>query len=230
MYVRQKAVLSSQIEGIQASPSMGLKKSPFGCGSYERFINSDDHMPILVRCALTYEQFEIIHPFLDGNGRLGRLLITFMLCERKVLKRPLLYLSLSLKRNRSEYYDKLNAVRTYGDFEGWIKFFFRGVAEISIEATRAILRLREEHITLLMASGFATANDIVARFVEPELLQEITGKQLRRRFAYVPYLEFFTQADACLERADSALASEAAPLTGRMSALFAAITEKRSFP
>jgi hypothetical protein len=208
MYVRQKAVLSSQIEGIQASLSMGLKKSPFGCGSYERFINSDDHMPILVRCALTYEQFEIIHPFLDGNGRLGRLLITFMLCERKVLKRPLLYLSLSLKRNRSEYYDKLNAVRTYGDFEGWIKFFFRGVAEISIEATRAILKLREEHRTLLMASGFATANDIVARFVEPELLQEITGKQRRRRFAYVPHLEIFTQADACLDRADSALASD----------------------
>ena len=109
-------------------------------------------------------------------------------------------MSLFLKRNRSEYYDKLNAVRTYGDFEGWIKFFFRGVAEISIEATRAILRLREEHRTLLMASGFA--NDIVARFVEPELLQEITGKQLRRRFAYIPYLEIFTQADACLERAD----------------------------
>ena len=86
MYVRQKAVLSSEIEGIQASLSMGLKKSPFGCGSYERFINSDDHMPILVRCALTYEQFEIIHPFLDGNGRLGRLLITFMLCEKSAEK------------------------------------------------------------------------------------------------------------------------------------------------
>ncbi len=86
MYVRQKAVLSSQIEGIQASLSMGLKKSPFGCGSYERFINSDDHMPILVRCALAHAQFEIIHPFLDGNGRLGRLLITFMLCEKSAEK------------------------------------------------------------------------------------------------------------------------------------------------
>ncbi len=208
---------------------MGLKKSPFGCGSYERFINSDDHMPILVRCALPMRNLRLsIHSLMATAAWAGFSLHSC--CAKKVLKRPLLYLSLFLKRNRSEYYDKLNAVRTYGDFEGWIKFFFRGVAEISIEATRAILRLREEHITLLMASGFATANDIVARFVEPELLQEITGKQLRRRFAYVPYLEFFTQADACLERADSALASEAAPLTGRMSALFAAITEKRSFP
>jgi len=208
----------------------------------ERFVNSDDHMPILVKCALAHAQFETIHPFLDGNGRLGRLLITFMLCERQVLRRPLLYLSLFLKRNRSEYYDKLNAVRTHGDFEGWIKFFLRGVAEISLEATetaRAILELREEHRTLLTANGFATANhmnllehlyeypiisvkkavdlldvafatanDTIARFVKLGLLQEITGKQRGRLFAYVPYLQIFTEAGVRLDRADSALASD----------------------
>ncbi len=78
---------------------LGLKKSPSAYGSYERFINSGDHMPILVKCALAHAQFETIHPFLDGNGRLGRFLITSMLCESKVLKRPLLYLSLFLERN-----------------------------------------------------------------------------------------------------------------------------------
>ena len=195
---------------------------------FEQFINSDSPMPILIRCALAHAQFETIHPFLDGNGRLGRLLITFMLCERKVLSRPLLYLSLFLKRNRIEYYDRLTAVRTHGDFEGWIKFFLRGVAEISLEATetaRTVLRLREEHRTLLTMSGsatvnymgllehlyeypvvsvnkaadllnvaFATANDIIARFVDLGLLQETTGKQRRRRFAYLPYLRVFMEA------------------------------------
>lgn len=154
-------------------------------------------MPILIRRALAHAQFDTIHPFLDDNGRLGRLLITFMLCERKVLSRPLLYLSLFLKRNRIEYYDRLMAVRTHGDFEGWIKFFLRGVAEISLEATetaRTILRLREEHRTLLTMSGFATANDIMARFVDLGLLHETTGKQLRRRFAYLPYLRVFREA------------------------------------
>ena len=190
---------------------LGLKKSPSAYGSYERFINSGDHMPILVKCAPARAQFETIHPFLDGNGRLGRLLITFMLCERQVLRRPLLYLSLFLKRNRSEYYGKLNAVRTHGHFEGWIKFFLRGVAEISLEATetaRAILQLREEHRTLLTANGFATANDTIARFVKLGLLQEITGKQRGRRFAYVPYLQIFTEAGVSLDWANSALASD----------------------
>src|SRR5208283_644880 len=85
---------------------------------------------------------------LDGNGRVGRLLITFLLCQQGILHRPLLYLSYYLKGRRSEYYDRLDAVRRDGDWEGWLKFFLRGVYEVSQSATstaRTILNLREQH-------------------------------------------------------------------------------------
>ena len=105
-------------------------------------------MPLLVRAGIAHAQFETIHPFVDGNGRLGRLLITFMLCERKILRRPLLYLSYFFKKNRTEYYDRLQAVRDSGQWEHWLKFFLRGVAEVAEEATttvRKIVQLREQH-------------------------------------------------------------------------------------
>lgn len=95
-----------------------------------------------------HAQFETIHPFVDGNGRVGRLLITFLLVHAGVLSRPLLYLSYFLKRYRPEYYELLTAVRESGDWEGWLRFFLRGIAETASEATEtagAILRLREEH-------------------------------------------------------------------------------------
>ncbi len=114
---------------------------------FERFLH-DDELPALVHAALAHAQFETIHPFLDGNGRVGRLLITFLLVFRGVLHRPLLYLSVHLKRNRAEYYDRLMAIRSTGDWESWLRFFLVGVAETAEEATetaRAILRLREEH-------------------------------------------------------------------------------------
>ena len=95
---------------------------------------------------------ETIHPFLDGNGRMGRLLITFLLCERHILSQPLLYLSYYLKAYRAEYYDRLMAIRNRGDWEGWLKFFLRGVFEVSQASTdtaRAILHLREAHRELI---------------------------------------------------------------------------------
>ncbi len=116
-------------------------------GELEAFFH-DRSMPALIQCGLAHAQFETIHPFLDGNGRVGRLLITFLLCWRGVLERPLLYLSFFLKQHRAEYYDRLTAVRERGDWEGWLKFFLRGVAEVSAEAAdtaRKILALREEH-------------------------------------------------------------------------------------
>jgi Fic family protein len=115
----------------------------------ERYIHQDNSSPILLKCGLVHYQFETIHPFEDGNGRMGRLLITFMLAERGVLSRPLLYLSIFLKQHKGEYYELLNAVRQSGDYEGWIKFFLRGVREVSIEATETaqrILEMREEHV------------------------------------------------------------------------------------
>jgi len=114
----------------------------------EKFLHQDTAHPLLVQCGLAHAQFETVHPFLDGNGRMGRLLITFLLCWREALHRPLLYLSLYLKAHRAEYYDRLQAVRTDGDWEGWLRFFLTGVVEVADEATntaRAILDMREAH-------------------------------------------------------------------------------------
>lgn len=102
--------------------------------NFEKFLH-DATVPVLIQCALAHAQFETIHPFLDGNGRIGRLLITLLLCERKVLHRPLLYLSLFLKVHRSEYYDRLTAIRRDGNWEGWLKFFLGGILEVSQSAT-----------------------------------------------------------------------------------------------
>jgi Fic family protein len=109
----------------------------------EKFIHAGDSLPPLVKIALVHAQFETIHPFLDGNGRVGRLLITFYLCWRGILSRPLLYLSHYLKKNRQEYYDRLLAVRTQGDWEGWLKFFLRGVHDVSLEAADTARRIIE---------------------------------------------------------------------------------------
>ncbi len=119
-----------------------------GLNNLEKFLHDRSSLPVLIHCALAHAQFETIHPFLDGNGRMGRLLITFLLCERQILNRPLLYLSYYLKAYRAEYYDRLMAIRNRGDWEGWLKFFLRGVYEVSQASTdtaRAILRLRETH-------------------------------------------------------------------------------------
>jgi Fic family protein len=119
----------------------------------ERFINSDDRLPPLITIGLVHAQFEAIHPFLDGNGRIGRLLITLYLCERQILRRPLLYLSYYINANRPEYYSVLQRIRDDGDWEAWLKFFLRGVYSVAQEATataRAIVALRERHRKLIM--------------------------------------------------------------------------------
>ncbi len=118
-------------------------------GQLETFLHDRDALPVLVHCAVTHAQFETIHPFLDGNGRVGRLLITFQLVERGTMHKPLLYLSHFFKRNRAEYYDRLMAVRNDGNWEAWVEFFLRGVVEVSREATslaRDILSMREDHL------------------------------------------------------------------------------------
>ncbi|MDA0659061.1 MAG: Fic family protein [Planctomycetota bacterium] len=117
-------------------------------GNFEKFLHDEESVPVLLQCGLAHAQFETIHPFLDGNGRVGRLLITLLLCQRGILHRPLLYLSLFLKSNRSEYYDRLMAIRLHGHWEGWLKFFLRGVFDVSQSATntaQAILHMREQH-------------------------------------------------------------------------------------
>ena len=116
----------------------------------ENYLHSEGETPVLVKAALSHAQFETIHPFLDGNGRVGRLLITFLLVHSGVLKEPLLYLSYYFKLHRTEYYDRLMAVRQRGDWEGWLTFFLRGVAATADEATNTaerIFELRERHRT-----------------------------------------------------------------------------------
>ena len=110
--------------------------------SLERFYHADDEMPVLLRAGLAHVQFETIHPFLDGNGRIGRLLITLLLCNAGVLRDPLLYLSLYFKQHRSEYYDLLNRVRRTGDWEEWLAFFLEGVrltAEGAVTTSRRLV-------------------------------------------------------------------------------------------
>lgn len=114
----------------------------------ERFLHAGgDGLPVLINAALAHVQFETIHPFLDGNGRVGRLLITFLLCHAGVLREPLLYLSLYLRQYREEYYRLLEAVRHDGDWEAWVAFFLEGVArtaEGAVGTTRRLVALFEE--------------------------------------------------------------------------------------
>jgi Fic family protein len=110
--------------------------------AFERYLRASDGLPFLVRLALLHYQFEAIHPFIDGNGRVGRLLIPLLLCEHRRLPSPLLYLSAYLERRREEYYARLLAVSQHGEWERWIAFFLQGVAEQSLDAVGRAGRLR----------------------------------------------------------------------------------------
>jgi Fic family protein len=135
---------------------------PAALGDLEKFLHADSGLPLLIQIGLAHAQFETIHPFLDGNGRVGRLLITFLLRQRDVLQKPVLYLSHFFKRHRQEYYEHLQATRDKGDWEGWLEFFLNGVAVVSGEATetaRKILVLREAHRNAITENlGRAAAN------------------------------------------------------------------------
>jgi Fic family protein len=109
----------------------------------EKFLNEDDNMDSLIKIGLAHYQFETIHPFLDGNGRVGRLLITLFLMERNILTHEILYISYFLKKNRIEYYDRLMEVRIKGNYEQWIKFFLLAVYESSEDAINTIRELQE---------------------------------------------------------------------------------------
>lgn len=189
----------------------------------EKFLHEQQALPVLVQCGLAHAQFETIHPFLDGNGRVGRLLITLLLCERRILERPLLYLSVFLKAHRQEYYDRLTAIRTEGDWEGWLRFFLRGVAEVSGAATRtarSILKLREETRQKLADStlggrlldylferpvvsvraaeehlgcSYGAASHLIEQMERLGVLRETTGQKRNRLYRYEPYLALFEQ-------------------------------------
>ncbi len=130
---------------------------------FEKYINSDDTLDVLIQAALIHYQFETIHPFLDGNGRVGRLLITLFLMEKKILSSPALYISYFLKSNRIEYYDRMTEVRNKGNYEQWVKFFLRAVAESAEDAiitVNELHKLHEENYAKLETLGRAKTNVI----------------------------------------------------------------------
>ena len=159
---------------------------PEALGELEKFLHRADDLPPLVKIALAHVQFETIHPFLDGNGRVGRLLITFLLTERGILHKPVLYLSHYFKQHRQAYYDHLQAVRDRGAWEEWLAFFLRGVVEVAGEAAetaRRIQQLREQHRAAITAQLGRTAGNghkiLESLFDRPILsvqdVQKITG-------------------------------------------------------
>lgn len=159
---------------------------PNAIAALERFVHDEDgELPVLIKAALVHAQFETIHPFLDGNGRVGRLLITLMLCAEGVLERPLLYLSLYFKQHRDLYYDRLQRIRTHGEWEEWVAFFLQGVLDVATsatETTRNIVSLIERDRATVGALGksAATAGRILEHAVQrvvltPKAVQEATG-------------------------------------------------------
>ena len=167
------------------------REVPMALGDLETFIHSPGDLPALVQIGLVHAQFETIHPFLDGNGRVGRLLITFLLCQREILRQPVLYLSHFFRQHRSEYYQRLQAVHDAGDWEGWLAFFLRGVADVSAEATQTVQRvltLREEHrnlVTERLGRAAANGHRVLERLYRQPFLS-VSGVQAIIGTSYAP--------------------------------------------
>lgn len=133
-------------------------------GNIENYMHDDSLVPMLIKIGLIHAQFETIHPFLDGNGRVGRLLITFYLCQQGVLRKQLLYLSDYFKDRRQDYYDRLNDFRIKDDIEGWLKFFMEGIIETSeksVETARRIRELRDKHLNIVAGMGKSSEKGII---------------------------------------------------------------------
>ena len=144
----------------------------------EKYINADDDLDVLIRAALIHYQFETIHPFLDGNGRVGRLLITLFLMEKRVLSTPALYISYFLKKNRVEYYDRMTEVRTKGNYEQWVRFFLQAILECAEDATETIdelTRLHDASVSAISGLGRAAKNAmLVFNYLESNPIIEIS--------------------------------------------------------
>lgn len=190
---------------------------------WEKFLHQRDKMPVLVQCALVHEQFEAIHPFLDGNGRVGRLLITLFLIERGRLSKPLLYLSDYIDEHRADYYDLLQRVRTHGDWDSWLRYFINGVQVIASDAvkrTTHLIDLREDfrkrvsdkpkalalvdqlftnpYVTVARAMKvlnvtYPTALKAVELLVERKLLEKLGERRWAKLYLCRPVLEAIEQ-------------------------------------
>lgn len=186
---------------------------------WEKFLHVRDVIPDLIQCAMMHVQFETIHPFLDGNGRVGRLLVTFFLLERKRLSQPLLYLSAFIDAHKNDYYDLLQRARTHGEWIPWIRFFLQGVAKTATaagEQARELHRLREQYRAQLQAKPNAlvlidnlfinpymtigraakilgkthpTAKAAITALEDGKILREMTGRQWGRFYVCQPVLD-----------------------------------------
>lgn len=156
--------------------------------NFEKFLHTEDKIPILIRTALIHAQFEMIHPFLDGNGRIGRLLIAFYLEHENVLHKPTLYLSKYFKKYRQQYYDSLSGIHNKGDYETWIKFFLEGViytAKEGVETARKIEKLKDEDMLKLNLLGRSSKNATIIfkqLFKKPTITIEETANILGIKF------------------------------------------------
>lgn len=176
---------------------------------WESFIHSEIDLPVLIKIGLAHSQFETIHPFLDGNGRLGRLLIIFILTEKGILQKPVLYLSHYFKQHRQEYYTLLQNVRDTGDWESWLEFFLNGIKIVSneaVETIRKILKLREDnrllitnHLGRKAANGHKLLEHLYQRpIITVNQIQEITGttftaaNELMKQFVELGIVEEMT--------------------------------------
>ena len=142
----------------------------------EKYLHADDECPVLVRCALIHYQFETIHPFNDGNGRLGRLLITFYLVWRGVLDEPMLYLSAYLKTHQQEYYDRLQKVRTDGNFEDGVRFFLEGIVTVSeqvVQTTKAIQALERRDTDRILEENVGHAGVLLLRHLMEQPIMKV---------------------------------------------------------
>ena len=136
----------SKIEEAEYIPPPPIQTQDL-MADFEKYYHMDDNVPTLIKAAILHAHLETIHPYADGNGRVGRLLITFMLCHKNILNKPLLYLSLFFKEHRSAYYEKLMNVRFKGEWEEWIKFFLRGVRNTSTGAVNTAREIFDLHQT-----------------------------------------------------------------------------------
>ena len=156
----------------------------------EKYMNAEDSLDPLVRAALIHYQFETIHPFLDGNGRVGRLLITLFLMEKKILTAPALYISYFLKRNRIEYYDRMTEVRRKGNYEQWITFFLQAVMEAAEDAVHTIdqlTALHDKNMTLLTEGITKRQSDTLKKlfaYLEANPIIEVTKTSQALDMAY----------------------------------------------
>lgn len=157
-------------------------------GQLELFLHKENELPVLIVCALIHYQFETIHPFLDGNGRLGRLLITYYLCWKEVMQKPLLYLSYYFKLHRQEYYDRLNLVREQGDYEQWISFFLKGIiwtSRSALETIKNVLSIAEKHKQLLLQRKISSPLAIAFLdylFIKPHLSIQETATHFQTSY------------------------------------------------